>query len=357
MSLIDIYDSDYGLEDKIGQMLIFGFRGLSPTDEWVQSIQQHLESGKIGGALILDYNIQSPKQTKDLMSFFHSCNAKIKPLFAIDQEGGAVSRLSKQKGFNDFPSAQDMADTYTVEQAYEIYSKLVYECVDYGFNYLLAPVVDINVEPDSPVISAIGRTYSVNPIVIYAYAGEFNRAIHDAGMVSCLKHFPGHGSACGDTHKDITDVTDSWQDYELDPYAEFIEKEQVDSIMSSHILHRDIDCVYPASLSTSHVQEMLREQMCYDGVVITDDLQMCAIWKYYTLEEIVLNAIKAGNDLLVFSQYFAPDISLVDKVTEIIRAAIADKKISEQRIDESFKRIIKLKNSINCPAFHKEDKS
>ncbi|MDX9978352.1 MAG: glycoside hydrolase family 3 N-terminal domain-containing protein, partial [Candidatus Cloacimonadales bacterium] len=95
----------------------------------------------------------------------------------------------------------------------------------------------------------------------------------------------------------------------------------------------------------------------FDGVVITDDLQMCAIWKYYTLEEIVLNAIKAGNDLLIFSQYFAPDTSLVDKVTEIIRVAIADKKISEQRIDESFKRIIKLKNSINCPAFHKEDKS
>jgi len=337
---------DYTLDTKIGQMLMFGFRGKEVNEEWVQAIHSQISQYHLGGILVLGYNVRSPQQTDSLMTFLHSAPQQFPVLFAIDQEGGLVQRLSKSKGFTGFPSAQKVADSLSVEEAYEMYRDLAKECKDYGFNYILAPVVDVNVNPESPAIGALGRSFSSNPAIVSSYAGAFIQAIEKEGLLSCLKHFPGHGSANTDSHQGLTDVTQTWQPYELDPYTTLIGQGLARSIMSAHIYHAGVDSIYPASLSYQHIQMKLRTEMNYNGVVISDDLQMGAINNYYTLEQIVIQAIKSGSDILIFSQYFNPDQNLPAQVINIIKNAITSGEISEERINQSFNRIIKMKQRI-----------
>jgi beta-N-acetylhexosaminidase len=173
------------------------------------------------------------------------------------------------------------------------------------------------------------------------------KAVRDNGMLSCLKHFPGHGSAANDSHLGLTDVTKTWVSSELEPYRMLIKKNNIHSVMSSHIYNATIDSLYPASLSPNFIEKKLRKELNYNGVVISDDLQMGAISNYYSLEEIVIQSINAGNDILIFSQYFNPDIKLPEKVVQIIKDAVKSGKISEQRINESFERIIKLKKNLD----------
>jgi len=339
---------DYTLDAKIGQMLMFGFRGKDVNEEWVQAIHGQITQYNLGGILLLGYNVRSPQQIDSLMTYLHSAPHQFPVLFGIDQEGGSVQRLSKSKGFTGFPSAQKVADSLTVDEAYDLYRDLAKECKQYGFNYILAPVVDVNVNPECPVIGALGRSFSSNPAVVSSYAGAFVRAIDKEGLLSCLKHFPGHGSANTDSHQGLTDVTQTWQPYELDPYTSLIGQGLARSIMSAHIYHAGVDSIYPASLSYQHIQMKLRTDMNYHGVVISDDLQMGAINNYYSLEEIVIQAIKSGSDILIFSQYFNPDQNLPLQVINIIKNAIATGEISEERINESFNRIIKMKQRIKA---------
>lgn len=340
-------ETTYPLEVKIGQMLMFGFKGKDVDESWVQKIQSDISQYHLGGVLLISYNVRSPQQIDSLMTFLHSAPSQFPVLFAIDQEGGYVQRLSKSKGFTGFPSAQKVADSLTVNQAYDLYRQLAAECKQYGFNYILAPVVDVNVNPASPAIGAIQRSYSSDPVVVSQYAGAFVRAIDDTGLLSCLKHFPGHGSASTDSHLGLTDVTQTWQEYELNPYYDLKNQGLTRSIMSAHIYNANVDSIYPASLSYQHIQNKLRTEMNYDGVVITDDLQMGAINNYYSTEEIVLQAIKSGSDILIFSQYSNADENLPGTVVDIIKSAIERGEISEERINQSFNRIKKLKSRLH----------
>ncbi len=334
---------DYSLDVKIGQMLMFGFRGTDVKEEWVQLVHKQITENNLGGILVINYNIKNPNQTDSLMSYLHSAQSEFPVLFAIDQEGGFVQRLSKKKGFKGFPSAQQVADSLSIKQAFETYKQLARECKQYGFNYILAPVVDVNVNPNSPAIGAIQRSYSKDPRVVTTYADAFIKAIESEGLISCIKHFPGHGSATNDSHQGLTDVSESWQAYELDPYRDLIKTKRVKSIMSSHIFNNKVDSLYPASLSEKHILGTLRKELNFQGVVITDDLQMGAINNYYSLEEIVLQAIKSGSDLLVFSQYFNPNEHLPEEVIAIIKKGIQRGEITEERINESFRRIQRMK--------------
>lgn len=334
------------LEQKIGQMLMFGFRGNNINDEWVQTIKQQTEDLHLGGILILSYNIVSPSQTDSLMAFLKGAKTKHKLLLAIDQEGGRVQRLSPAKGFRGFPSAQQIAETMSLEEAFETYTELAKECKQYGFNYILAPVVDVNVNPESPAIGNLERSYSADPNIVSEYASAFIEAISNQGLIACLKHFPGHGSATIDSHLGMTDVTNTWQEQELIPYLNLINTHDLPSIMSAHIFHSEIDSLYPASLSYQHINNLLRNELSYNGVVISDDLQMGAIVQHYNLEETVIKAINAGSDILIFSQYFNPNINLPIEVINIIKKAVSDGVIPKQRIEESYNRIIKMKKQI-----------
>lgn len=340
------YAKKFNLDIKIGQMLMFGFKGINITDEWIKKIHNQISELHLGALLFVGYNIQDPMQTKLLTKYFKSASVEFPLLLAIDQEGGMVQRLNAKKGFEDYPSAEEVANKYSHDEAKELYNKMIINCKNYGFNFILAPVADLNINTESPVIGAVHRCFSSDPDIVTNYSGVFLEAASDNEVLSCLKHFPGHGSSRDDSHKDITDVTKTWKDAELIPYKNLIEVGFAKCIMSAHIFNSKIDPDYPASLSEKHLLKTLRKKLNFKGMIISDDMQMGAIHKHYSLEETVIKSIQAGNDMIMFSQFFNPEDDLPVKVVNIIKSAIEQNIISEKRINESFNRIMNLKKNI-----------
>ena len=219
------------------------------------------------------------------------------------------------------------------------------ELHELGINWNLAPVVDVNVFPESPAIGALERSFSAEPEVVAAHAEAFAKAHAAAGVISVLKHFPGHGSAVGDTHLGVTDVTSSFvRDDELAPYRRLIEDGYEDAVMTAHIVNRDLDpSGHPATLSTAIVTGLLREELGFEGVILSDDMQMGAIVEQYSLERAAIEAIKAGVDVILIANQLSDDPTEVYRVKQAILDAVAEGEIAEDRIYESVERILELK--------------
>jgi beta-N-acetylhexosaminidase len=215
-----------------------------------------------------------------------------------------------------------------------------------GINLNLAPVVDLNTNPDNPVIAAYGRSFSADPDVVTEHALEFIKAHHQQGVLCTLKHFPGHGSSTGDSHRGLVDVTDTWSRTELEPYGNIIEAGQADAIMTAHVFNANLDAERPATLSKPTITGILREELGFDGVVISDDMQMGAIARYYGLETAIEAAIDAGVDVLAFANnsVYVGDIAV--RAISLIKRMVADDRISEERIKESSARIQRLKSGL-----------
>ena len=333
------------LETKIGQMLLIGFQGTDLGGE-NRVIKEQIESGEIGGILILPYNIVDPSQLKVLVDEIKSTDTRYPLLVAIDQEGGKIGRLKEKNGFEDFPSNKYAAKSLTPAKAYESYFKMAKLIKKIGFNINFAPVVDLDINPDSPAIGKYERSFSKDPDTVIKYAEQFIVAHRKAGVLTSLKHFPGHGSAKEDSHLGLTDITTTWQKQELLPYAKLISNELADTVMTAHIMNTNVDDKYPVSLSEIHINENLRQEMKYDGVVITDDMQMGAISKLFEFEEIVIRAINSGSDILLFANYFNPDHEVARKALKIIIKAVKTGKIKKETIERSFRRISKLKEGL-----------
>eukprot|EP01022_Parablepharisma_sp_SALTPOND_P013665 TRINITY_DN18349_c0_g2_i1.p3 TRINITY_DN18349_c0_g2~~TRINITY_DN18349_c0_g2_i1.p3 ORF type:complete len:356 (-),score=40.55 TRINITY_DN18349_c0_g2_i1:2400-3467(-) len=333
------------INEKIGQMIVVGFHGVSKNDSWTQKIAKQLERGEIGGVVFYGYNIESPEQLLGLTDYLKKSNPQA--LFALDEEGGRVQRLARKKGFSEFPSAKYVANNLTPKQAFSIYQSMAKELKKYGINYNFAPVVDVDINPNSPAIGALDRSYSAKVKEVVSYAEVFIKAHKKEGVLTSLKHFPGHGSAKSDTHKGITDVTGLWSELELEPFSNLVDKKLAQSIMSAHIIDRSVDSL-PASLSKKWLDK-LRDDMGYDGVIISDDMQMGAIAKEFSLKDTVIKAINAGNDILLFSNYFSPDPELPKKVAKIIKDALKQGEIKKSQIENSFKRIEKFKKLLPHP--------
>ena len=335
------------LDEMIGQMIMVGVGRSKPADKWVKQLKTDISKGRVGGVILFGNNIENPKKLKKLTTFLSSVKTK-QPLFiAIDQEGGEVQRLNKKKGFNSYPSAFEVSRNKTLLESYEIYKKMADELKRYGFNINFAPVVDLNINPNSPAIGKKKRSYSAAEEIVIAYSREFIGAQRDANIISVLKHFPGHGSALYDSHKRITDVSKTWQYKELKPYYDFIRHKKIDAVMVGHINLKIFDNIYPASLSQKMIKGLLREQLGFDGVVFSDDMNMRAISDTYGFKQSVILAINAGVDVLVYSSYFTEKASVVKEVREIIKEAIKNGKIKKEEIEDSYMRIIRLKNDIN----------
>ncbi len=335
------------LEEMIGQMIMVGAGGSEPSDKWIKQLGSDIQKGKVGGVILFGSNIESPKKLKKLTTFLSDIKTKHPLFIAIDQEGGEVQRLNAKKGFNSYPSAFEVARKKTLLEGYEIYKKMADELKSYGFNLNFAPVVDLNINPSSPAIGKKSRSYSSQEEIVIAYSNEFLKAQKKAGIISVLKHFPGHGSAVADSHKHITDVSKTWQYRELKPYYDFIKYQKADAIMVGHINLLKFDKIYPASLSHKMIKGLLRGQMGFDGVVFSDDMQMKAISDVYGLKQSVILAINAGADVLVYSSYFTKKSSVIKEVSGIITQAVKDGDIKIEVIQESYKRITRLKNGIN----------
>jgi len=333
------------LESMIGQMIMLGFHGTKVRDPKFAKIKAYIISGKVGGIIFYERNIVN----KDKVALFIENIRKLPTIYplliAIDQEGGNVSRLKPSRGFNTFPSAKFVANNLSRRNAYKTYHKMATDIKGLGFNVNFAPVVDLNTNPESPAIGIKGRSYSANPLTVSKYAKQFIQTHSDVGLISTLKHFPGHGSANADSHFGFTDITKTWNKDEYLPYRKLINTGMINLIMSAHLYNANIDKKHPASLSKKHLF-ILRQTFGYKGVIITDDLQMFAITKSYNLEETVIHAINAGNDILLFANYFTLDTDLANKIIKIVINAIHTGEIKRKQITDSYERILLLKKHL-----------
>ena len=257
------------------------------------SVRKDIADGAVGGVLFLRHNIGSAANVKALTASFASASNP-PPLLMIDQEGGLVSRLPAKIGFPSTPSAEAVARDNSPEEARAIYDRMARSLKAWGFNVNLAPVADVAVNPGNPVIAKAGRAYSSDPRTVAAYDRVFVTAHRAAGVAPTLKHFPGHGSSAGDSHNGAVDITRTWSETELIPYRELIDAGLVDIVMVGHLRldrHNTGDTL-PASISPDIVAGMLRSELCFNGVVMTDDLIMRAIRNRMSATDAVIAALR-----------------------------------------------------------------
>lgn len=340
------------LNDKIGQMVLVGFRGmrLDPRNPILTDIRER----HIGGVVLFDYdvpsqspvrNIESPSQVRDLTAAFKEASPS-PLLIAVDQEGGKVSRLKEKFGFPATVSQQSLGtsdDIVATRKSAEETAKTLAEC---GFNINFSPVVDLNINPENPVIGGRERSFSADPAVVTKHAIEVIKAHHARGILTTLKHFPGHGSSKNDSHLGFVDVTETWSPTELEPYEKIIAAGLSDTVMTAHIFNSKLDTSLPATLSGRTIDGLLRDELRFDGVVISDDMQMKAVSARYGFEEAVFLAIGAGVDILAFANNSVFDPDVAASTIGIIRKAVRDGKVGEGRIDRSYARIVRLKSRL-----------
>jgi len=336
-----------GLEQEIGQMLMVGIRGAQLNNEFMEQTRQQIAAGEIGGIILFKHNIKNGTQLKNFIAAINRIKAPLPLLLAVDEEGGKVRRLRKSQGFEEFPSAAYIGKNLSLKEAFDTYYRMAIQIRKTGLNLNLGPVVDVNVNGSSPAIGKLKRSFSSDPVSVYNFSKTFIEAHRKAGVLTTLKHYPGHGSSREDTHNDLTDISGSWEKIEQIPFRRLIDSSMVDLIMAGHLFDHNIDKNYPASLSAIHIQQNLRNKLGFQGVVLTDDLQMGAIIKRYGLEEIVIAAVNSGSDILQFSDPLDLDKNLPGRVRDIIVSAIHEGRIDPDRIHESYRRISKLKQKLN----------
>jgi beta-N-acetylhexosaminidase len=336
------------LEAMIGQMLIVGFEGVKPGEPGVQRAVRQLAQGRIGGVILMDRNIRSPKQVRELTAVFAGAKPSQPALIAVDQEGGRVQRLSSRKGFRSYPAAKRIANSHGPLAAYFVYRRMAEELAEAGFNLNFGPVVDLNLNARNHVINGRGRSYGADPAQVTAYATAFVAAHRHAGVLTSLKHFPGHGSSPTDSHAKLVDITKSWSERELGPYRALAALHAIDTVMVGHLYHPEFsETGLPATLAPNAVA-WLREDLAFDGVVITDDLGMGAVRKKHSLEEALVLAVNAGNDLLLMSNH-AKGEDAAARAIGAIRAAVEDGRIPASRIADAWRRVTALKETLTGP--------
>jgi len=295
------------LDEKIGSMLMVGFMGTSAPRN--SQICRDIKKYDLAGVILFDMNPVNHKQAKNISTRYQltkltrelqACSKDGKLLISVDQEGGKVQRLKSKYGFyGKFPKASDVIKLpdARVQQHYE---KMGAELASVGINYNLAPDVDLAINKRNYVIYKLGRSFGSDPKQVVKYASIFMDAMHNNGVLTSLKHFPGHGSSLGDTHKGFVDVTNLWKPIELEPYRLLAQSQTIDTVMVAHVFNKRLDAKYPATLSNKIINGKLRGEFGFNGVVITDDLQMGAINKKFGLRNTLKLAINAGNDILLF---------------------------------------------------------
>lgn len=319
---------------------------LSEREDFLESVRNN----RVGGIILYEKNLMPVNTQAELAQMnLEIIEAAEIPLFiSIDEEGGRVNRLKKKYGFPETFSAEEIAGMDNPDSTYFFARQTAETLKKYGFNVNYAPVVDVNINPENPVIGSLGRSYSEDYSKVITQAGAFLKAHNDVGVATTLKHFPGHGSSADDTHLGIADVSDTWLIEELFPYKALIDSGWVTGIMTAHIVNRSLDrSLKPATLSKKVIQQVLREFLGFDGVVFSDDMHMGAISQHYGFEEAVVLAINAGVDVLLFSNnVFDYQLTTADELHSLIRKKVQSGEIPQARIEESYQRIMDLKNSV-----------
>lgn len=325
--------------DKIGQLFMVGFLGTSVTPDLASFIKEY----KPGGVILFSRNLESVEQMVDLTNGLQACSPHSPLLISIDQEGGRVSRLPK--GFTIFPPCDLLGRCGSTELAYAAAATIAKELRAVGVNMNMAPVLDVNSNPDNPVIGdrAFGRT----PDVVCQLGMATVAGLQANKVVACGKHFPGHGDTNADSHKELPVVEASrkrLEAIEFPPFRHAIEQ-GVASMMTAHVLYRALDPELPATLSPAIITKFLRQELRYDGVVLTDDLEMHAIIDHYGVEDAAVRAVLAGCDVLLICQDRDREVAAFEAVEQ----AVASGTISMGRLNVSADRIARLKDRFIVP--------
>lgn len=337
------------LAPELGQLLLVGFTGTQVEPEGGPA--RLLCEARIGGVVLFARNIvdgsQLARLTAALRERAQACTGR--PLFvAIDAEGGRVMRLGPAAGYTETLSAADLGQgndlAVTELEARRIGARLRVA----GINWNLAPVVDVGYNPANPVIVGEERSYGANPLLVTLHARAFMRGMRDEGILTALKHFPGHGSSFADSHRGFVDVTDTANpDVELLPYRMLIAERLVESVMTAHVVNRRLDRRHPATLSRPTVTGLLRGELGFDGLVVSDDLRMGAIEQYYGLGEAAVRALAAGVDVLLIADDQLPDgRSASDVALAAVRQALADGRLDLVRVESALARVAALKERL-----------
>ncbi len=336
----------------IGQLFIIGFQG--DTLKRDSSIARDVVKRNLGGVILFD-RFLAGRRTKNNIISRHQLKllnhelqklTDVPLLIGVDQEGGRVCRLKKEQGFPASQTAYEICNNndakFSLSQAKLVASTLA----DTGINLNFAPVADLNLNPENPIIGKLQRSFSANPDRVIEQCQTWIDCHKKNGVLSCLKHFPGHGSSEDDSHLGFVDITDSWQQIELAPYKELISRGKIEAIMMGHLFHSRMDEEYPASLSSKFITQTLRKELNYKGVVISDDMQMKAITDRYGLRDSIILALSAGVDLVIFGNNLSYDANILKKAINYVEKAVKSRELSENMIFEAYNRVQKFKGRL-----------
>lgn len=335
------------LGTMIGQLLVTSFLGNDPDDPGVARAVEAIADGRIGGVLFFRHNVGTRADVEAVTAAMRAASPALPPFLAVDQEGGAVARLGPAEGVPALPAARRLA-AMPLAEARALFAETARALADLGFNLNLAPVVDLDLEPRNPVIGRFGRAFSADADAVVAYATAFVEAHRAAGVLTALKHFPGHGSSLDDSHDGTADVTATWGRRELEPFRRLIAAGKADLVMAGHLMLETVDPggdgpAPPATMSRVLLGDVLRNRLCFDGLIVSDDLNMRAIAETWPLEEAIVAALGAGNDVVIASIGGDGHVSEVDSIIAAVRRAAREDHALRAAIRHAYARVVHFK--------------
>jgi beta-N-acetylhexosaminidase len=328
-----------------GELLIAGFSGSNAQTPSAQALAEQIRCGAVGGVVFVKDNVGDRDDVLGLVRLF-SAGAPRKVIVAIDHEGGAVQRLIEAHGCARLPSARQVASNHTVAEAEELYAEAGRTVARLGFNLNLAPVADLD-NTANPAIGQYGRAFSRDADTVTAYASAFVRGFEASGVCCVLKHFPGQGGAQSDSHEWAPDISPVWSEADLAPFRRLISEGGVDAVMSGYSVLRTVASDgAPAALSREIVTGLLHDRLGFDGVAMTDDLDMGAVGYGFARRSAIVQALHAGNDALMVRNRTNYDPALPETIASWMGEAIADGTLSIDALSKSAERVRTLRTKL-----------
>ncbi|MBR0750005.1 glycoside hydrolase family 3 protein [Bradyrhizobium japonicum] len=326
-------------------MIVAGFFGTKTSDPGFQRILSDLERGLIGGVLILGRNIGNRQDLDQMTRQISACKCRSTPFVAVDEEGGTIQRLGRNVGLEETPSASKIAQE-SVASARKTYGSLAQKLSSLHFNMNLGPVVDLDRNPNNPVIGRLHRSFGSDATTVATYAATFIWEHRKQRIITVLKHFPGHGSSSVDSHDGVADVTHSWSSDELKPFKRLIDLGLADAIMVGHLANTTKWGGVATQSGAHAIDGLLRAELRYEGVVMTDDLAMRAVTNNRnSASAAAIEAIKAGADVVIVSRLNDDDqaADVGSNINEAITSAACSNEIGVAALKRSAKRVDRLK--------------
>ncbi len=332
------------LQEKIDQLFIIGFTESVATP--TSTIVSLLTQTNLGGVFLTEQDetpfkrpIQNPSQlkqlTKDLQSY-----AQTPLMIAIDEEGGSVRAFKKKHGFEEILGSAFSYTNKPLSHVQHDSAQVALYARSFGINTNFAPIADLRINPQNPIIGKFNRSYRRHPWRSIEYAQAFINGHKKHVMITTLKHYPGHGSSIEDSHTSKADITKTYSPHELLPFLHFAKRNSVPMIMTGHLINTNIDTL-PASLSKKHIQQLRKAG--FTGVIVSDDMDMHAISKEFKKEDAIIKALQAGNDMIIMSFYETGSPIDFLSIRKIVYDAVINGTLTEKDVNEKYQRVQKLK--------------